>query len=181
MNIWTEKFVLPQPTIEKLKVRYSDDFFLTVKPDKERGSHYTGYHRNPNNGETVDLSKGSYVDKELLSLYVPKLKEVLKKFGLDGMFSYSSIWGQYYKKEMEAVISPHHHFTELKHLISWIHFLDVPDQKCFYFLVGDEKIYPETQKPFDLMFYPSYAIHGVDKLKHANDRLVIVGNITKLL
>ena len=82
---------------------------------------------------------------------------------------------------MEAVISPHHHFTELKHLISWIHFLDVPDQKCFYFLVGDEKIYPETQKPFDLMFYPSYAIHGVDKLKHANDRLVIVGNITKLL
>ena len=170
MNIWTEKFVLPQSTIDKWKGRYSDDYFLTVKEDKKLGAHYTGYHRN-----------NDFVDKELLSTYVPILKKVLKKFGLGGLFSYSSIWGQYYKKEMNAVITPHHHFTELKQIISWIHFLDVPDQKCFYFLVGDEKIYPETQKPFDLMFYPSYAIHGVDKLKHANDRLVIVGNITKLL
>lgn len=170
MNIWTEKFVLPQPTIDKWKERYSDDYFLTVKENKKLGAHYTGYHRN-----------SEFVDKELLSTYVPILKNVLKKFGLNGMFSYSSIWGQYYKKEMEAVVTPHHHFTDLKQIISWIHFLDVPDQKCFYFLVGDEKIYPETQKPFDLMFYPSYAIHGVDKLKHANDRLVIVGNITKLL
>ena len=170
MNIWTEKFVLPQPTIDKWKERYSDDYFLTVKENKKLGAHYTGYHRN-----------SEFVDKELLSIYVPILKNVLKKFGLNGMFSYSSIWGQYYKKQMEAVVTPHHHFTELKQIISWIHFLDVPDQKCFYFLVGDEKIYPETQKSFDLMFYPSYAIHGVDKLKHANDRLVIVGNITKLL
>ena len=170
MNIWTEKFVLPQSTIDKWKERYSDDYFLTVKDDKKLGAHYTGYHRN-----------SEFVDKELLSTYVPILKNVLNKFGLSGMFSYSSIWGQYYKKEMNAVITPHHHFDELKNIISWIHFLDVPDQKCFHFLVGDEKIYPETQKPFDLMFYPSYAIHGVDKLKHANDRLVIVGNITKLL
>jgi len=180
MNIWTEKFVLPQSTIDKWKERYSDDYFLTVKPD-ERGSHYTGYHRNPNNGQHVDLSKGSYVDKDLLSTYVPKLKEVLGKFGLDGLFSYQSIWGQYYKKDMGGKISPHHHFVEPKNILSWIHFLDVPDQKCFYFLVGDEKIYPETQKSFDLMFYPSFAVHGVDKLIHAKDRLVVVGNITKLL
>ena len=181
MNIWSEKFELPQDTIIEWKQRYSSDFFLTVKEDKDLGAHYTGYHRNPNNGDNVDLSKGSYVDKELLSIYVPKLKEVLSKFGLSGMFSYSSIWGQYYKKEMGAKITPHHHFTELRNLLSWIHFVDVPDQKCFYFLVGDEKIYPETQTKGDLMFYPSYAIHGVDKLIGAEDRLVIVGNITKLL
>lgn len=170
MNIWTEKFVLPQSTIDKWKERYSDDYFLTVKEDKKLGAHYTGYHR------TKD-----FVDKELLSTYVPKLKEVLGKFGLGGLFSYSSIWGQYYKKEMNAVVTPHHHFSELKQMISWIHFLDVPDQKCFYFMVGDEKIYPESQNQFDLMFYPSFAVHGVDKLLHAKDRLVIVGNISKLL
>ena len=170
MNIWTEKFVLPQSTIDKWKDRYSDDYFLTVKEDKKLGAHYTGYHRN-----------NEFVDKELLSTYVPKLKNVLDKFGLSGLFSYSSIWGQYYKKEMNAVITPHSHFNELKNIISWIHFLDVPDQKCFYFLVGDEKIYPDTQGQFDLMFYPSFAMHGVDKLLHAKDRLVIVGNISKLL
>tara|TARA_B100000963_G_scaffold361814_1_gene399954 strand:+ start:2579 stop:3091 length:513 start_codon:yes stop_codon:yes gene_type:complete len=170
LNIWSEKFTLPQSTIDKWKERYSDDYFLTVKEDKKLGAHYTGYHRGK-----------EFLDKELLSTYVPILKSVLKKFGLNGMFSYSSIWGQYYKKEMNAVITPHSHFNELKDLISWIHFLDVPDQKCFYFLVGDQKIYPETQRKSDIMFYPSYAIHGVDKLMYAKDRLVIVGNITKLL
>ena len=180
MNIWSEKFIVPQSTINELKERYSSDFFLTIKDDG-RGAHYTGYHRNPNNGEDVDTSKGKFVDKQLLSTYVPKLKEVLGKFGLQGLFSYNSIWGQYYKKEMNAVITPHHHFRQTKQMLSWIHFLDVPDQKCFYFLVGDQKIYPDTQKKFDLMFYPSFAVHGVDKLIHADDRLVVVGNITKLL
>ena len=168
MDIWSEKFELTEDMIAKWKKRYSSDLFLTVKENKEFGSHYTGYQR--------DFDK-----EELLSVYVPKLKEVLTKFGLSGMFSYSSIWAQYYKKEMGAKISPHDHFTEPKNMLSWIHFVDVPDQKCFYFLVGDQKIYPDTQSKSDLMFYPSYAVHGVDKLIGAEDRLVIVGNITKLL
>ena len=65
-------------------------------------------------------------------------------------------------------------------MISWVHFVDVPDTKLFYFQVGDKKIYPKCQKTGDIILYPSYAMHGVDMMTEGKDRFVVVGNIVKL-
>jgi len=179
MILWHEKFLLPEDTVSNLKKKYSNEYFL--KGDPDWGQHYTGYHRNPmNSAATVN---GGFVDKELLDLYVPKLKSILKKFGLldtKSIYTFNSIWGQLYKRELGAIIDVHNHYSEPRQLISWVHFVEVPEQKCFYFQMDDQKIYPDTQSSSDLIFYPSYAKHGVDKMIEGDDRFVVVGNITRL-
>ncbi len=179
MILWHEKFFLPGETILQLKEKYTDEYFL--KGDPGWGQHYTGYHRNPNNSAAT--VNGGFVDRDLLSIYVPKLKSVLEKIGLldnKSIYTFNSIWGQLYKRELGAIIDVHNHYSEPRHLISWVHFIEVPEQKCFYFKVGDHKIYPETQSTSDIIFYPSYAMHGVDKMTEGEDRFVVVGNITRL-
>ena len=74
MILWHEKFLLPEDTISNLKKKYCDEYFL--KGDPDWGQHYTGYHRNPNNSAAT--GNGGFVDKDLLSIYVPKLKSILK-------------------------------------------------------------------------------------------------------
>ena len=61
-------------------------------------------------------------------------------------------------------------------MLSWVHFVKVPEQKCFYFS-GDKKHYPVHQKAGDLLVFPSYLYHGVDERKNLEERFVIVGNI----
>ena len=127
---------------------------------------------------------GGFVDQELMNLYVPKLKSVMKMFGLldrTSMYSYTSIWGQLYKKDLGAIIDVHNHYSgDTSALISWVHFIKVPKQKCFYFQYNDKKVYPETQNDSDIIFYPSYAMHGVDKMTEGDERFVVVGNIAKI-
>tara|TARA_B100000131_G_scaffold6215_1_gene6392 strand:+ start:1216 stop:1806 length:591 start_codon:yes stop_codon:yes gene_type:complete len=179
MILWTEQFVLTDSTVKNLKKKYRNPYFL--KGDPDWGQHYTGYHRNPNN--TANTVDGNFVDKELLQIYIPKLKEVLQKIGLynsESIFSYDSIWGQLYTRELSAVIDVHNHYKHPSQLVSWVHFVDVPKQKCFYFMLGDQKVYPETQRTNDIIFYPSYAPHGVDKMEEGNDRFVVAGNIVQL-
>ena len=77
-TVWHENFMIPDETEDKLITRYSKDYFL--KGEKEWGYHYTGYHRNPHNG--APTVNGGFIDQELLDLYVPKLKSVMKLFGL---------------------------------------------------------------------------------------------------
>ena len=186
MILYSEKWEHPPELIQTLKQRYDDPFFLkggedSIENRKNWGQHYTGFHKNPNNkAPTVE---GNFIDKDLLQLYVPKLKKILGDIGLPmgkTIYSYSSIWGQLYKLDLEAVIDVHNHYEDPHQLISWVHFVDVPDTKLFYFQVGDNKFYPECQKSGDLMLYPSYAMHGVDKMTEGLDRFVVVGNIVKL-
>ena len=165
--------------------KYSAESFLKGDPpDHKWGQHYTGYHLNPNtwwNNRFGASLGGGFVDQELMDLYVPKLKSVMKILGLldrGSMFTYTSIWGQLYKKELGAVIDVHNHYSgDTRALISWVHFVRVPKQKCFYFYLDGKKIYPETQNDSDIIFYPSYAMHGVDKMTEGDDRFVVVGNI----
>ena len=188
MILWNEKFILPDQVVKGLITKYSQEYFLKGDPpNHEWGQHYTGYHLNPNtwwsNRYGASLG-GGYVDKALLKIYVPKLKQVLKIFGLldnKSIYSYTSIWGQLYKKDLNAVIDVHSHYSgDTRALLSWVHFVNVPNQKCFYFYLDGKKIYPETQNNFDIIFYPSYAQHGVDKMTEGDDRFVVVGNISKV-
>ena len=138
--------------------------------DTMYGKHWTGYYKT---------DAGSYQDTELLSTYTPKLVEILKKIKLygTGIFSYSSIWGQLSKKGVPCYIKEHNHYKHPKQMLSWVHFVKVPDQKCFYFCKNGEKSYPVHQKNGDLMVFPSYLYHGVDERKNLDERFVIVGNI----
>ena len=194
--LWTEKFVLPDDTIKNLMKRYQDPYFL--KGDPDWGQHFTGYHRNPNH----NISAGSidkrftslthqthvkFIDKDLLKIYVPKIKRVMKLMGLINeknkptpLYSFGSIWGQLYKKDLRAKIDIHNHYMTPNNLLSYVHFIKIPPQKCFYFQVGDEKIYPETQNESDLIVYPSYASHGVDTMTCGTDRFVVAGNVTRM-
>ena len=194
--LWTEKFVLPDDTIKNLMKRYQDPYFL--KGDPDWGQHFTGYHRNPNH----NISAGSidkrftslthqthvkFIDKDLLKIYVPKIKRVMKLMGLINeknkptpLYSFGSIWGQLYKKDLRAKIDIHNHYMTPNNLLSYVHFIKIPPQKCFYFQVGDEKIYPETQNESDLIVFPSYASHGVDTMTCGTDRFVVAGNVTRM-
>ena len=74
---------------------------------------------------------------------------------------------------------PNHYMTP-NNLLSYVHFIKVPPQKCFYFQVGDEKIYPETQGESDLIVFPSNASHGVDTMTSGTIRFVVAGNVTRM-
>ena len=194
--LWTEKFVLPDDTIKNLMKRYQDPYFL--KGDPDWGQHFTGYHRNPNHNVSAgDIDKRftslthqthvKFIDKDLLKIYVPKIKRVMKLMGLINeknkptpLYSFGSIWGQLYNKDLRGKIDIHNHYMTPNNLLSYVHFIKTPPQKCFYFQVGDEKIYPETQNESDLIVYPSYASHGVDTMTCGTDRFVVAGNVTRM-
>ena len=201
MYIHLENWVHGQE--DYFREKYSDDFYFRglydsedVMPDHRKniskqdiingiqkhkqvkdtmyGKHWTGYYKT---------DEGSYQDTELLKTYTPKLTEILKNIKLHGtgIFSYSSIWGQLAKEGVPCYIKEHNHFSHPKQMLSWVHFVKVPDQKCFYFTSGNKKIYPVHQKSGDLMVFPSYLYHGVDERKNLEERFVIVGNIIKTM
>ena len=136
------------------------------------GLHWTGYYKN----ET------GYVDMEMSQIYTPKLVEILKLFNLYGkrrIYSFSSIWGQLSKKDVKGFMVDHDHYTEMGDMLSWVHFIKVPEQDCFFFRKGGEKIYPPCQRSGDFMVFPSYCFHGVDERINLDERFVIVGNIIR--
>ena len=51
--------------------------------------------------------------------------------------------------------------------------------KCFYFLNDHgDKIHPDHQESGDIFAWPSYLIHGVDKVQEPNlNRLIVAGNV----
>ncbi len=138
----------------------------------EYGQHWTGYYKN---------EEGSDLDRELLQLYVPKLKEILVLLGLYGegrIYSFQSIWGQLSKEGVPCFMKEHTHGKENRIALSWVHFIKVPEQKCFYFKTK-KRMYPECQKAGDLIVFPNYATHGVDERDNLDERFVIVGNIVR--
>mgnify|MGYP001253022657 FL=1 len=136
------------------------------------GEHWTGYYKN----------EQGHLDTELVSTYTPKLIEILKLFNLYGkrrIYSFNSIWGQLSKEGRRCYMKEHDHYSNSEDILSWVHFIKVPEQKCFYFKKGDEKIYPFFQSSGDLIVFPSYSLHGVDERRDLDERFVIVGNIIR--
>ena len=136
------------------------------------GEHWTGYYKN----------EQGHLDTELVSTYTPKLIEILKLFNLYGkrrIYSFNSIWGQLSKEGRKCCMKEHDHYTNSDDMLSWVHFVKVPQQKCFYFKKGGEKIYPFFQSSGDLIVFPSYSLHGVDERRDLDERFVIVGNIIR--
>jgi hypothetical protein len=110
--------------------------------------------------------------------YEEVFEKILKDLGLYGVVSYyADLWGQLYDKDSTGH-EWHSHFSGSE-ILSWVHFLKIPEQRCFFFLNSDgDKIYPKHQSQNDMIVFPSWAIHGVDPLENPDDtRVVTAGNI----
>ncbi len=59
-----------------------------------------------------------------------------------------------------------------------MHFLDVPEQKCFRFTdTMGNTLTPDEQSSGDIICFPSWVWHEVVPLKTDYQRLVVAGNI----
>lgn len=70
----------------------------------------------------------------------------------------------------------HDHFNAASFL-SWVYFARPTKQKCFYFVIDGEKVYPD-QEPGDYIMFPPYALHGIDACTDTSqERVTLAGNI----
>jgi predicted 2-oxoglutarate/Fe(II)-dependent dioxygenase YbiX len=78
--------------------------------------------------------------------------------------------------------NPHHHAKldpNFNDIISWVHFIDVPEQKCFRFTdTKGNTFVPDEQSTGDLICFPSWSWHEVIPNKTNHRRLIISGNIS---
>tara|TARA_B100002019_G_scaffold100345_1_gene86460 strand:- start:285 stop:905 length:621 start_codon:yes stop_codon:yes gene_type:complete len=159
--------ILWQASVE-LESSFADDCqkYLSELDRVESGRLKTSYNRDPS-------------EFPLYPRYEKVFEKILKDLGLYDIVSYNAyLWGQLYDKDSKGH-GAHCHFTGSE-ILSWVHFLKIPEQRCFYFLTsGGNKIYPEHQSQNDMIVFPSWAIHGVDPLENPDEiRVVTAGNIT---
>ena len=108
------------------------------------------------------------------------VEDITKSVGIYYKVKYQYVyWSQLYEKGM--IHKPHHHASldsEMKTDISWVHFLDVPKQKCFRFTdMKGNILIPNEQNSGDIICFPSWVWHEVLPNKTNMKRLVISGNI----
>ena len=95
-------------------------------------------------------------------------------------YNYSKIeyefWVQMYSDTGQH--SGHTHFGINKNtIISWVHFLKVPNVDCFRFTDGTNHLTPQ-QNEGDLLVFPSYCRHQVIQHNTNTTRIVVAGNIS---
>ena len=130
---------------------------------------------------TFFLEKHERPEKKYVNLYKKIVADITKSVGIYYKVTYDvSFWTQLYEKGMSH--NPHHHAMlnpDWDSAISWVHFLDVPEQKCFRFLDNDGNFFiPDEQKNGDIICFPSWAWHEVIPNETEYRRLVISGNIS---
>ena len=114
------------------------------------------------------------------------IKDIVKSVGLYETVRYEYIyWIQLYKKKMKH--NPHNHSFLINDerrkysdtIISWVHFINVPKQKCFRFIdnTGNTLI-PDEQLSGDIIAFPSWFWHELLPNEFNQERIVISGNIS---
>ena len=110
-----------------------------------------------------------------IETYTPEIDNIMKKFDLYQISEYRwECWYQVYDEKMNGH-RKHAHFSGGE-IFSFVHFLSVPDQPCFYFLFNGEKKYI-NEKNGDIIVFPSWLMHGVDEVHHG-ERKILSGNVT---
>tara|TARA_R100000388_G_scaffold90091_1_gene71274 strand:- start:1378 stop:1881 length:504 start_codon:yes stop_codon:yes gene_type:complete len=110
----------------------------------------------------------------LKNFYKERVDEIAK----DQTFYNNSLiafefWAQMYDKK--AIHGTHTHFTN-NNVISFVHFLQTNNSKCFVFTNGSEVEIPQQQEG-DFIVFPSYVSHKVVTHNSDYNRIVIAGNI----
>ena len=129
---------------------------------------------------SFELSTKPHFTESVEQYYYDLIADVLYRVGLRGRAAvYATKWCQVYNNSMGGCHPPHSHYSGSE-LFSWVHFVEAPvDQKCFHFLDTDHnKYYPDTQNSGDLIIFPPWALHGVDKVEADGvNRTIVSGNI----
>ena len=139
----------------------------SAEKDSESNTHLTTYF----------LPEKERPEKIFNKTYHTIVEDITKKIGIYHRIAYTyTYWSQLYEKGMAH--KAHHH--ALVSAISWVHFINVPKQKCFRFTdtVGNTLV-PKEQKNGDIICFPSWLWHEVLPNEEAgNTRIVVAGNIT---
>jgi|LULZ01.1.fsa_nt_gb hypothetical protein len=171
MIIWSKNQKLPQDS-------YNRVVKLIESSHKNKTQFYTSYDE-----ESSLKNNPSPTFRRMYNILNPFYREIIiemmKEVGLYHQTPYIyNMWVQMYNSNNTNSHAPHNHFADTRQVLSWVHFIQVPRQRCFYFLNSkEEKIYPR-QNTGDFITYPSWALHGVDFVKRKNfNRIIAAGNI----
>ena len=139
------------------------------------------YARDNLHISTYFLDTNQRPENKYIDLYSTIVRNIVENVGVYDKVKYDcTFWTQLYEKGMEH--RPHHHAHEDKKMgsdISWVHFLDVPKQKCFRFTDTKGNILiPNEQNNGDIICFPSWVWHEVIPNQTSVRRVVISGNIT---
>ena len=156
--------------IEELKNYLIHDEYKNQNKDIEEHNHQTTFFHN------LDQRP----EKKYLNLYKKIVADITKNVGIYHKVIYDvSFWTQLYEKGMSH--NPHHHAMlspDWDSAISWVHFLDVPEQKCFRFTdTKGNTLIPDEQNNGDIICFPSWVWHEVLPNNSSMRRLVTSGNI----
>ena len=129
---------------------------------------------------TFLLEKYERPESKYLDSYKKIVEDITKNVGIYYKITYDvSFWTQLYDKGMSH--NPHHHAMinpDWESTISWVHFLDVPEQKCFRFTdTRGNTLVPDEQSNGDIICFPSWVWHEVIPNESNMRRLVTSGNI----
>lgn len=139
------------------------------------------------NVELIDNHKSSYwmnreyaekrPDEFLNERYDIIVEDIVKNVGVFNESTYAyTYWTQLYDHGNN--IGPHNHVDKKCPAdISWVHFLDVPDQKCFRFTdTQGNTLVPDNQSNGDIICFPSWLWH--ETIPTDEQRLIVSGNIS---
>jgi len=164
MIIWNKNIKIDKKTVNNLFTFINQDKFFN-----EEQNLYTSY-----------FDTGDTISKELIDYYGNIIQMVMRDLSLYSTTQYRwNAWVQMYNGTLDGH-DPHHHFHPHT-ILSWVHFVQTPNrQKCFHFINNyQNKIYPKNQHSGDFIVFPSWALHGVDKVLNKNvNRIVVAGNIS---
>ena len=157
-------------------IKFSDDEIQKLKI--ELSSLKSGNHLHYS---SFFLKETERPDKKYNHIYSTIVRNIVENVGVYDKVKYDcTYWTQLYEKGMKH--RPHHHAHEDKKMgsdISWVHFLDVPKQKCFRFTDTKGNILiPNEQNSGDIICFPSWVWHEVISNQTSVRRIVISGNIT---
>ena len=138
------------------------------------------YAKNKEHISTYFIKQHQRPEKKYVEVYEKIVEDITKSVGIYYKVKYQYVyWSQLYEKGM--IHKPHHHASldsEMKTDISWVHFLDVPKQKCFRFTdMKGNILIPNEQNSGDIICFPSWVWHEVLPNNTNMKRLVISGNI----
>ena len=170
MILFSDNFLLPVTQIDSIRDRYKQEEYKISM--EGTGFFWSSYYKQ---------------DHFLNNVYNNKILQCLKNIAVSTSRGYLtnptlSYWVQIYDEQAGGGHPVHDHWTP-DCMISFVHFIKVPKQNCFYFQ-AEKKIYPK-QDEGDIIFFPSWASHGVDPVvlpfplsNHlSRDRIVLAGNV----
>ena len=148
---------LEKATLKKLeKQMVNKDYYDSL------GNLYTSYEKD------FDYPFGSFYEDRVNEIAMEQAFKNISKIRL-------SYWVQVYGKD--AIHGKHTHFIVGNNvIISWVHFLKVPEKPCFRFTNGTDWFYP-YQNEGDFLVFPSYVQHEVESHQEDGNRIVVAGNI----